>query len=68
MESTQDQDPTNIRRIQTRRSAAEAAAPGGSYLLMNAAATLILELDRSFEGLIAISEAPLRSAIAELNR
>jgi uncharacterized hydrophobic protein (TIGR00271 family) len=41
MESTRDQDPTDMRRIQTRRSAEEAAALGGPYLLMNAAATLI---------------------------
>jgi len=41
MESIQDQDPTAMRRIQTRRSAEEAAALGRSYLLMNAAATLI---------------------------
>src|SRR3984885_10922888 len=41
MESTQDQDPADMRRIQTRRSAEESAALGGPYLLMNAAATLI---------------------------
>jgi uncharacterized hydrophobic protein (TIGR00271 family) len=41
MESTQPQDPTAIRRVQTRRSAEEAATLGGPYLLMNAAATLI---------------------------
>jgi uncharacterized hydrophobic protein (TIGR00271 family) len=41
MDSTQDQDPTDMRRIETRRSAADAAAFGSPYLLMNAAATLI---------------------------
>jgi uncharacterized hydrophobic protein (TIGR00271 family) len=41
MESTQDRDPIDTRRIQTRRSAEEAAALGGPYLLMNTAATLI---------------------------
>ncbi len=39
MESAQN--PTELRRIQTRRSAEEAAALGRPYLLMNAAATLI---------------------------
>jgi uncharacterized hydrophobic protein (TIGR00271 family) len=41
MESIQDQDRADMRRIQTRRSAEEAGALGGTYLLMNAAATLI---------------------------
>jgi uncharacterized hydrophobic protein (TIGR00271 family) len=41
MKSTPDQDPRDMRRIQTRRSAEEAAALSGPYLLMNAAATLI---------------------------
>ena len=41
MELPQDQDATNMRRIQTRRSTTEAAAFGSPYLLMNAAATLI---------------------------
>jgi uncharacterized hydrophobic protein (TIGR00271 family) len=41
MESTRDQDLIDMRRIQTRRSAGEAAALGGPYLLMNTAATLI---------------------------
>jgi hypothetical protein len=41
MESIRDQEPTAMRRIQTRRSAAEAAALGSPYLLMNVAATLI---------------------------
>jgi hypothetical protein len=37
-------------------------------LSVSSAIFLILELDRPFEGLLAISEAPLRNAIAELNR
>ena len=37
----QDQDPISTRRILTRRSAEDAAALSGPYLLMNAAATLI---------------------------
>ena len=37
-------------------------------LSASSAIFLILELDRPFEGLLAISEAPLRNAIAELNR
>jgi uncharacterized hydrophobic protein (TIGR00271 family) len=41
MESIQDQNSSDLRRIQTRRSTEEAAALGGSYLLMNTAATLI---------------------------
>jgi hypothetical protein len=39
-----------------------------SALSVSSAIFLILELDRPFEGLLAISEAPLRNAIAELNR
>jgi uncharacterized hydrophobic protein (TIGR00271 family) len=41
MESIQEQGSSDLRRIQTRRSTEEAAALGGPYLLMNAAATLI---------------------------
>lgn len=41
MESTQDQDPADMRRIQMRRSAEDFAKFGAPYLLMNAAATLI---------------------------
>jgi hypothetical protein len=37
-------------------------------LSVSSAIFLILELDRSFEGLLAMSDAPLRDAIAELNR
>jgi hypothetical protein len=37
-------------------------------LSVSSAIFLILELDRPFEGLLTISEAPLRDAIAELNR
>jgi Protein of unknown function (DUF4239) len=37
-------------------------------LSVSSAIFLILELDRPFEGLLAISAAPLRDAIAELNR
>jgi hypothetical protein len=36
-------------------------------LSVSSAIFLILELDRPFEGLLSISEAPLRDAIAELN-
>ena len=41
MESTQDHDSIDARRILTRRSAEDAAGLSGPYLLMNAAATLI---------------------------
>jgi hypothetical protein len=37
-------------------------------LSVSSAIFLILELDRPFEGLLAISDGPLRSAIGELNR
>jgi hypothetical protein len=37
-------------------------------LSVSSAIFLILELDRPFEGLLTISETPLREAIAELNR
>lgn len=37
-------------------------------LSVSSAIFLILELDRPFEGLLTISDAPLRDAIAELNR
>jgi hypothetical protein len=37
-------------------------------LSVSSAIFLILELNRPFEGLLAISEAPLRNAIAELSR
>ena len=39
-----------------------------SALSVTSAIFLILQLDRPFEGLMAISDAPLRVAIAELNR
>ncbi len=41
MDSSSDQDPKHLRRLHTRRSAEDAAALDGTYLLMNAAATLI---------------------------
>jgi hypothetical protein len=37
-------------------------------LSVSSAIFLILELDRPFEGLLTISDAPLRDAIAELNQ
>jgi len=37
-------------------------------LSVSSAIFLVLELDRPFEGLLTISDAPLRDAIAELNR
>jgi hypothetical protein len=39
-----------------------------SALSVSSAILLILQLDRPFEGLMAMSDAPLRAAIAELNR
>jgi hypothetical protein len=36
-------------------------------LSVSGALFLILEMDRPFEGLLRISDAPLRSAINELN-
>ncbi len=39
-----------------------------SALSVSSATFLILQLDRPFEGLMAMSDAPLREAIAELNR
>ena len=39
-----------------------------SALSVSSAIFLILQLDRPFEGLMAMSDAPLRAAIAELNR
>ncbi len=39
-----------------------------SALSVSSAIFLILQLDRPFEGLMAMSDAPLREAIAELNR
>jgi hypothetical protein len=39
-----------------------------SALSVSSAIFLILQLDRPFEGLMAMSDAPLRDAIAELNR
>jgi hypothetical protein len=37
-------------------------------LSVSGAIFLILELDRSFEGLLQVSSAPLRAALAQLNR
>ena len=37
-------------------------------LSVSSAIFLILELDRPFEGLLAISDAPIRDAIVELNK
>jgi hypothetical protein len=44
------------------------AALGVCALSVAAAVFLILELDRSFEGMLKVSDAPLRAALAQLGR
>src|SRR5215831_3028357 len=50
------------------RNATVIAVLGVCALSVAAAIFLIIELDRSFEGLLQVSSAPLRSALAQLGR